>query len=348
MQPNKSSMSRYLNGDSPVFDENLTGKVLSCAEIDFGVVKLSEEEKAFCRQLNREILLLCKSLPQSTQIDALSFLIEYAGVSFNQEINFFKNYYVPAWSVIYWMIGSCSEDKKPTNSDIKHAARAHAMAMFLHSLDDHLNDGQISVTHLSLLLRSQAWMRMSNSLGYLCAEVNRGEDIVNNFIDDYYFSVCNSEEIDSLDDYCNFFRKQMATWLVVPVLLAEKIAGDDRFTRAIQRAYESFGIAWRLLDDIQDIEKDMTVGTHSAIYYSLTEDMKNMWDKKLKAKKDCSNKFTKAILDFVLNRGVINAIIRRICSELESAAAVAESINMSDLKNEFCAMLQPLKKASNL
>jgi hypothetical protein len=343
MQPNKSSISRYLNDGIPGFEENFADQLSACAEIVFGTVKLSEEEKVFCRQLNREILLLCKSLPQSTQIDALSFLFGYAGTSFNQEINFFKNYYVPAWSVIYWMVDSCPENKKPADRDLKYAARAHSMAMFLHSLDDHLNDGQLSVTHLSLLLRSQAWMRMRNSLEDLCAEVSGGQDIVKNFIDDYYFSVCNSQEIESLDGYCDFFRKQMATWLVVPTLLAKKIAGNDRFILAIQRAYESFGIAWRLLDDIQDIEKDMIEGTHSAIYYCLSEDLKHMWDKQTGRKLDSSNEYAKAIGEFVLKTGSINRIKERICRELESAGAIADRLNMPGLKNEFISLLQPIK-----
>jgi hypothetical protein len=347
MQPNKSSTSRFLNGAAPVSEENFVDRVSSCAEIDFGIVKLSDGEKVFCRQLNKEILLLCKSMPESTQIDALTFLMGYAGVSFDQEINFFKNYYAPAWSVIYWLIHSCPDDKKLANKDINNAISAHAMAMFLHSIDDHLNDGQISVNHLSLLLRSQAWMRMNNALGNLTDGVDDGHEIVKGFIDEYYTGICGSEKIESLDRYCERFRKQMATWLIVPVLITKKIADDTDFTHSIQSAYESFGIAWRLLDDLQDIEKDMIKGTHSAIYYSLFENIKNLWDKKTEAKSDDSSEYPKTILEFVLENSVINRIKERICSELESAAAVADSYNMADLKNEFYSLLQPLKKTPN-
>jgi hypothetical protein len=102
-----------------------------------------------------------------------------------------------------------------------------------------------------------------------------------------------------------------------------------------------------LLDDLQDIEKDMIKGTHSAIYYSLFENIKNLWDKKTEAKSDDSSEYTKTILEFVLENSVINRIKERICSELESAAAVADSYNMADLKNEFYSLLQPLKKTPN-
>lgn len=347
MQPYETQMVRILNEGVPEMEENLADLVSSYAEIDFGIVNLSEGEKAFCRQLNKEILLLCKSMPESTQIDALSFLMRYAGISFNQEINFFKNYYIPAWSIIYWLIDSCSDDKELTNEDVKNAISAHSMAMFLHSLDDHLNDGQISVNHLSLLLRSQAWTRMNNALESLTVRVDSGHEIVKSFIDDYYASICSSQEVESLDNYCDVFRKQMATWLIVPVILSKKIVGDNDFTNAIQSAYESFGIAWRLLDDIQDIEKDMNKGTHSSIYYSLSEDVKRLWDQKTEVTVIKSSECENAIWKSVLEKGFISRIIERICRELESAAAIAGCINMAGLKNEFYSLLQPLKTAQN-
>ena len=340
-------MVQIFNGAVPGMEENLADRVLSYVEIDFGIVNLSEGEKAFCRQLNKEILLLCKSMPESTQIDALSFLMRYAEISFNQEINFFKNYYIPAWSVIYWLIDSCPDDRELTDEDVKNAISAHSMAMFLHSLDDHLNDGQISVNHLSLLLRSQAWTRMNNAVDSLTVGVDGGHEIFKNFIDDYYISICGSQEIGSLDNYCDLFRKQMATWLVVPVLLSKKIAGENEFTNAIQSAYESFGTAWRLLDDIQDIETDMKNGTHSSIYYSLSEDAKRLWDQMTEETLDKSKECANAIWKFILEKGVINRITVRICRELESAVAVADCFNMAGLKNEFHSLLQPLKTAQN-
>ncbi len=318
-----------------------------CAKIDFGSVNISGEEKAFCRQLNKEILLLCKSMPESTQTDTLSFLMRYAGISFNQEINFFKNYYIPAWSVIYWLIDSCSDDKKLTDEEVKNAISAHSMAMFLHSLDDHLNDGQILVNHLSLLLRSQAWTRMNRALDSLTVGVDGGLEIVKCFIDDYYTGICNSREIGSLDNYCDLFRKQMATWLVVPVILSKKIAGDNDFTNAIRSAYESFGIAWRLLDDIQDIEKDMVKGVHSSIYCSLSEDAKRLWDKKTDETIVKSNEGANAIWKSVLEKDIITRLRERICRELDSAVSIADCFNMAGLKNEFHSLLQPLKKTQD-
>jgi hypothetical protein len=49
----------------------------SCSELDFGAVNLSEGEIEFYHQLNNEIISLCKSLPESTQTEAIIFSIHF-------------------------------------------------------------------------------------------------------------------------------------------------------------------------------------------------------------------------------------------------------------------------------
>jgi len=324
-------------------EDKIEDLLSSCSEIDFGAVTLSDGEKEFCSELNNEIILLCKSLPESTQTDALLFFMRYSGTSFGEEFNFFRNYYVPAWSIICWLIQSGPDDKGLEQKDTKNAKTAHSMAMFLHSLDDHLNDHEISVTHLALLLRSQSWMIMNNAINSLADGVDGGKKIVQGFINDYYSGMCGSEEIKSLDSYCDLFRKQMATGLIVPVLMTKKMITDEEFTCAIQTAYGSFGIAWRLLDDIKDIEIDMMKGLHSAIYVCLPENIKNYWDKETEEKKDKNSSYARIVLDYILENSVIERINERICGELESAASIADGYNITGLADEFRCLLTPLK-----
>jgi len=316
-------------------------------EIDFGAVKLSAREKAFYRELNNEILLLCKSLPESTHTDALMFFVRYSGISFGDGFNFFKNYHAPIWSIIYWLVQSDHVDKGLEQEDIKNAKTAHAMAMFLHSLDDHLNDNDIPATHLALLLRGQSWMIMNNALTSLADGVNGGEEIVRGFLDDYYSSIRSSKEIESLDSYCNLFRKQMATGLIAPVLLTKKMTSPEKFTRDIQAAYGSFGIAWRLLDDIKDIETDMMKGTHSCIYICLPEKIKNDWDKLTGEESNKESGYFKIVLDFLMENRVIDRIKERICSELEFAASIADDYSVTGLADEFCCLVRPLWNTQN-
>jgi len=312
------------------------------SRIDFGTVNLSPEEEEFRGELNQGMLSFCKYLPKSMQTETALFLLKYLRTSFTDGLNFVRYFYVPAWSILFWLIRSCPDNKKLDPKDIADAKTAHTMAMFLHAYDDHLTDGQLSITHLALLIRSQSWMIMNQAFERLAEGVDKGPAIVRAFIDDYYSSIGRSDEVKSLDGYCDFFRKQMATWLIVPVLLARRMSADEEFARSIQAAYCSFGIAWRLLDDIQDLEKDMMKGAHSSIYVCLNKDLRGWWDKDPEEKKDQNNGYAKTILSYVLENRVIDIIRERTCSELESAASKADSCSMSGLASELRCLLKPL------
>ena len=97
-------------------------------------------------------------------------------------------------------------------------------------------------------------------------------------MDDYYSSLQDSKGLKSLDSYCDLFRRQMAIGMVAPILLSMKMTGMSDFTRDIEIAYGSFGIAWRLLDDIRDIGGDIEKGSHSAIYFCLPEKIRSHWN----------------------------------------------------------------------
>jgi hypothetical protein len=313
----------------------------SCSEINFGAVNLPEEEKQFCREWNHEIISLCKSLPASTQTDALLFFIRYCKGSF-EEINFFRMYYVPSWSIIYWLIRCCPHNGKLDHQDVKNAKAAHFMAMFLHALDDHLRDHQVPVTHLALLLRSHSWVIMNSAARNLAAELKNGERIIENFIDDYYCSIRSEKELKSLDDYCEHFRKQMATWFIVPIILTKKINHDEAFPRAVQSAYGSFGIAWRLLDDIQDMEIDMNNGIPSAIFVCLPEEMQKLWLMQPARNSQDKRRFLESVTDHILQKDIIGTLKQKICSELKSAAAIASDYHLTGLADEFDCLSRPL------
>jgi hypothetical protein len=317
----------------------------SCSHIDFGPVDFSEEEKEFSRELNREMLLLCKSLPESTQTETALFLMRYLRASLGDGVNFVQYFYAPAWSILYWLIKSNPSETRLEPTDIQNAKTGHTMAMFLHAIDDHLTDHQVPVTHLTLLLRSQSWMIMNQAFRQLAAVVDGGAEIIERFIDGYYSSIRSCDGIESLDSYCGLFRKQMATALIVPVLVAKRKTDDEEFVRSIQAAYESFGIAWRLLDDIQDAEKDMIKGVRSSVYVSLPEEMRDWWDRNAEEKKNSGD--GQIIWRYVLENGVLHMIIKKICGELASAASVADACDMTGLAAEFRCLSKPLENGQD-
>ena len=313
----------------------------ACSEIGFGEVYLSEGEKNFCSELNDEIHALCNALPQSVQTDALLLLMSYFRRTFVGNPLIFMNYYAPAWSIIYWIIHGRPDGGDLSQQDIGNAKAAQSMALLLHPLDDHLCDGQLPVTHLNLLIRSQAWVIMTNAMRDLAAGLVDGNQIVADLIDDYYSGINSSEDISSLDRYVDLFRKQMATGFVVPVLLSKKITANGEFAAAIQSVYGSFGIAWRLLDDINDIEADMMTGSKSAIYACLPESLKKCWEKDNKEKIIGDYE---SILNYVVANDAVEKIVNRIHIELESGAATADKYGLTVLADELECLAKPLHR----
>jgi len=311
-----------------------------CSNLDFGPVILSGEKRKFCSDLNHEVISLCKSLPKPMQTGALFFLMRYFRIPFDGKFSIFKQYYAPAWSIIYWLPRFAQGRATPHQRAINLAMTAHSMALLLHPLDDHLNDGQLPVSHLALLLRSQAWMIMHKAFNDWLDIFGDGHEIVDEQLDHYYAGIDGTAKTNCLNDYCKCFRKQMATWLIVPFLLAKSIQVDAKVAAAIQSAYESFGIAWRLLDDINDLQIDMMQGAKSAIYACLPDDILVHWDKGSEEKNSDDSGI---ILDHLLQNEVIDIIKARICRELESAASAADGCRMTGWGDEFRCLLKPLK-----
>jgi hypothetical protein len=280
------------------------------------------------------------------QDKAANLLLEYLR-AFSKGFNFVNYFYAPAWTILFWLHRSCPDNRKLNLKYMEHAKTAHTMAMFLHAFDDHLADGEWPVTHLALLMRSQSWIIMNRAFERLARGEEKAEAIVNEFIDDYCSSIETSEEAKSLDCFCALFRKQMATWLIVPILLSRRIRADEEFVHSVQTAYSSFGTAWRLLDDIQDIEKDMMKGVHSSIYVCLNEDIKSCWDKDPEEKKNQNTDYAQTILSYVLEKRVIDTILDRACIELESAVTLAGSCSIPGFASELRCLMKPLRNGKN-
>ncbi len=307
--------------------------------IGFGRITLSEDLEVFRQDLNAEMLSFFRSLPESTHMDVLSFFRQHFQTPILPRFDYFNNYYAPSWSVLYWMERMLEGGDALSPKMRSAAITAHAMALFLHPLDDHLNDGQLPASHLNLLLRSQAWLRMNIALDWMTARVAGGSLIVQNFLDQYYASIGTSTTITTLDGYCSHFRKQMATWMSAPVLMAMAMALGDDFIDDLQAAYGSFGIAWRLMDDLQDLDVDIISGSHSACYFALSTDIRRLWDQSSSTGRQDSAENIKTIIQ---SRGVWESIVQRMHFELQSAAATMEALQMRGLAEEMRCLARPL------
>ncbi len=321
-----------------------SGSILDqCSAISFGSVDIGAAED-FYRRLNGPIMALCRSLPESMRTKAMMFLMEYGRIAVGEALDFFKHYYAPSWSALYWTAAAPGAAGTVSEQDLDDALRCQAMAMFLHSFDDHLVDGGVAASHLTLLLRSQAWRFMMESIGRFCEGLEGGSDMAAGLINDYYGAITEKETPKDLDGYCELFRKQMATWVVMPSLCAMKSGRSGEFTAALRCSYESFGIAWRLLDDIQDLEEDMADGTHSAVYVCLDDKGRVLWDKRGQSKGKGADRRVERIYAMVRDGKIIERIAARIVAELDNAATLADTIGLRGIGDEYRALAGPVRE----
>ncbi len=305
----------------------------------FGDVRLATAELAFRNEMNQEMMDLLRSLPESVHTDAAVLLMEHFKTPFFPEFNYFQNYFAPSWSILYWLEQLRPDGGLPRHQVHRHALRAHAMALFLHPLDDHLNDGQLPASHLSLLLRSQAWLRMNAGLKPLAAAIPKGDGIVRDMTNDYYASIDAPPAVTNLDGYCTHFLKQMATWMTVPVLLAAGITAEESFCRALQFAYGAFGTAWRLMDDLQDMDADLAGGSPSAVYYMLPPPVRHLWNRPCERNSAVRIQQIREAID---QGGIVETLIDRIRRELDGAAKTMASIQLEGLAHELLCLAAPL------
>ncbi len=224
----------------------------------------------FRHNMNAGLIRLIRSLPESIQTDAMIFLVEYGSLKPGNRFDFFHDIYTPAWSTSAWLL----KKKVPTDESLsENTAYAMAMAILLHSLDDHLVDREVPLDHMLLALRSQAWALYQSSLTILKKEIKDGEETVKDHINRYY-RYMTGQDAATLEEYADRFRDGMATWTLVPVLLSLPMEID---TSLITRCYETFGIAWRFLDDLQDYREDIQQARKTAPYLLLSGEGRDSW-----------------------------------------------------------------------
>lgn len=323
-------------------EDNLQYLTQRCAALEFGRFEPSKSQNEFYDDLNNEIVLVIKSLPASVQNRVLLGLMNHLGLSARNGTDFFLGFYMPAWSILYWLLISFPGNRKLPEAVLNNIKTVHASVMLLHLLDDHLNDGEMQATHLMLLLRSQLWMFMDQALKTLTERVSRGAEIAQGFLDEYYAAMVESQGIDSLDGYCDLFKKQMGTGFIAPVLMITKMTGDDQLIDAVKSAYGAFGTAWRLLDDLQDIAQDLQTDTKSAVYYCLPEDGRSYWEKITRSEASGKSNQSNYIAKCIYDHNAIERILQRICSELDAAISISDAFKIKGFANELRHLREPL------
>lgn len=233
----------------------------SFSGIDFGPIEEAGEITALRGRLMSSLLDVVELLPQGLRAEARGILEGYA-----EGGEFYRLFYVPIWSFLHWIPAAASSAVDPAMVDA--ACDAHAMALFLHLWDDHLCDGQLAIDPLRLHLRTVAWMRFEERCRLLHDLAGGDPALFREHADIYLTTLHAPSPAADLDGYALRAPRQLAIWTVVPRLLA-RAAGGAGAERALRSIVESFEIAWRLLDDLQDCHADCATGAVTAVSIEL-------------------------------------------------------------------------------
>ena len=303
--------------------------------LNFGSISLNPTQAQALGLMNQQLIALCRTLPEPLVDSAiLTLQSHYAGSRLVNLLNFYTKFYTPTWSVIYWL-----QERPPllTPAELESAYIAQAMAMFLHMLDDHLVDGQLTPTHLLLQLRTKAWMRFSQHTDLLARMVPDGPAVGQALIDTYFGGVHHPPQVDSLEAYCHRFRSQLSTGLVVPMLIAARTGCP---TAEVRQAFESFGMAWRLLDDLRDCQSDVYDGEPSGVYYQLTPEGRAHWEA-CRGKPDDAPEWQR-LIDYLDATGTLTDSVQHLVRALGDAQKAAEAAGLVGYAAEFRQLAQPL------
>jgi len=315
----------------------------------FGKIILSGKEEKLYAVLNMHITELCRSLPKHMQTSAFLFLLRYSDIPLGAPADFFSHYYAPTWTMIPHVIASKYSKRILSDAECEHALRGQAMALFLHSIDDHLTDGQLPPSHLTLLLRSSAWVCLKNTI----AEFSESEDsaVTENLINEYYEGICPDREPETAREYWERFSHEIATWYIIPTLVTKKCTGTNDLCADIKKMTGLFGSAWRILDDIQDIEEDMITGTKSAVYYSLSEKTKKLWNEfssgsnnKMNTSSHKAEDIREEICKELAQNNILENLAATTCSLLAEAENTAQNADMRELALQYRKLAEPLNE----
>lgn len=238
--------------------------------VDFGLPAKSAAILALRADLDARLHDILEPLPAPMRAEGSAIIDAYSGVSGE----FYRLFYQPVWSFLHWLPLNPSLDC----ALLDDARTAQALGLFLHLWDDHLCDGQLRTDQLRLQIRTEAWQSYVTACHRLCNVIAPGSGLVEHHIATYLGAIHIKEDIADLAAFFGRFERQVAIWTLVPQLLGRALGGVQ-YGAALARVIEIFSNAWRLIDDVQDVENDLLAGVESAVWQCLDAAGRAAWAK---------------------------------------------------------------------
>lgn len=303
------------------------GEALVPRRWQLGRVALTPAEQALLGELGQGLVRLLQGLPAPVRAAALAFLdVEARGRGADQLLRKFP---APLWS---WQAGQ--GERLPAGL-ASEADAGQPAALLLHLLDDHLCDGQLGCTHALLQLRTRAWSRFEEVVTRLADGLAGADAFVRSRIDRYFAAVERPREAISLDEALARARDEMATWSIIPALCAwrsDGVPARDALVDALERLF----VAWRIVDDLDDLEDDLRSGAANLLRCVLSPAHQTAcaeWRQNI-GRGDMN------IRALVLREAT--TLARRAHDELVQAARLVEAVGRPRLAAQLLALARPL------
>lgn len=301
--------------------------------VAFGVPAMAPEILALRTDLQARLHRALAHLPPVMRQEGVGMIEAYSG----EATEFYRLFYQPVWSFLHWVAARATPSIPPSAMD--DACTAQALGLFLHLWDDHLCDGQLQTTQLSLQVRTDAWVAYLAAARRLAQHVGAPQRLVDDHVATYLTAIHIPERIDSLVDFCGRFERQIAIWTLVPHLLGPAIGGtqvgDD-----LAHMLTAFANAWRVMDDIQDVDDDVLAGIESAVWQVLDAAGRQAWAACHVQSKPLGQLHAAswlALQEHINDSGCMTELLASTDGWLETAAALAKKNRWPELAEEILA-----------
>ncbi|MFD0268009.1 hypothetical protein ACFVGY_15720 [Streptomyces sp. NPDC127106] len=221
----------------------------------FGAIAETSEVSALRGRLHRHLLGAAQGLPAAWRAAVLREVTAHGRSARAPDGDFFARFPPPVWSFLHWV---------PAARGAADAERAQALALFLHLWEDHLADGQLPASPGNLGMRALAWQEWARAVHGLAAQWGTPARPAAVHAAVYRRSAARRSE-RSRDGYYRTAARQAALWTLVPAMLAE----GGRTASRLGPVVTDFALAWRIVDDLADIDEDAAAGVRGALWWEL-------------------------------------------------------------------------------
>jgi len=280
--------------------------------------------------INQYIENIYTLVPKSIQSEIFFFIHKYINIDDQSKFDFLQHFKKPTWTVVHHLCNKHISNNTDKDLIFTHALYAQGLSLFLHTLDDHLCDGDLPIDHVMLIFRNAVWNDFIRNVEILEDLLNVKSSIRIQNIDRYSYGASIHENTQSFGEYIYAFQLTMKLGTIVSHIIMTYAKCSSSEIHDILDSLYSYGCAWRILDDIDDLSQDILNNKFTAPYFLLNMEEREKW---FPAN---SISFTKEIV----RSPILNELFSYINVFTNFSVNIAQSYNLESLADEYSCIIK--------